>query len=88
MLVTRVLLVNHVKLPFAAHDFAIGASFLDRCSNFHNYGCLVQKLIVKPWEGLNGFGRIVVIVIMHQGFALFLLQVRTCRSAASGEINC
>jgi 1-acyl-sn-glycerol-3-phosphate acyltransferase len=35
LLKAGILFVDHVKSPFAAHDFAICASFFDGCSYFH-----------------------------------------------------
>jgi hypothetical protein len=35
LLESGVLFVDHEKSPFAAHNFAVGASFLDGCSYFH-----------------------------------------------------
>jgi hypothetical protein len=40
LLKAGVLLVDHVKSSLTANDLAIGASFLDRCSNFHGLKAL------------------------------------------------
>ena len=33
------LLIDHVELAVAAHDLAVGATFLDGCAYFHNRKC-------------------------------------------------
>ena len=36
LLKTRILLVDHIQFAFPPHDLAIGTSFLDGCSYFHD----------------------------------------------------